>query len=142
MSYGRQMSIPPSPQTHTQTNENNPFDNRQHTCTCYNVMMFIFLHDIQCCHWIKKNGNEELGVFGKGGGVGSRYYEDEYTNNVLCHGHESDQPPPSGSEYRKKAGVAGCSVADMNPWSTDKIPAIPCTTQTRNKHLSELILYY
>lgn len=51
----------------------------------------------------------------RGGGVGSRYYEDEDTHNVLCHGHESDQPPPSGSEYRIKAGVAGCSVADMNP---------------------------
>lgn len=55
------------------------------------------------------------GFLERGGGVGSRYYEDEDTNNVLCHGHESDQPPPSGSEYRIKAGVAGCSVADMNP---------------------------
>lgn len=59
--------------------------------------------------------------FWKGsGGGGSRYYEDEDTNKCfprffLCHGHESDQLPPSGSEYRTKAGVAGCSVADMNP---------------------------
>lgn len=57
---------------------------------------------------------------GSGGGGGSRYYEDEDTNKsfprfFLCHGHESDQLPPSGSEYRTKAGVAGFSVADMNP---------------------------
>lgn len=38
----------------------------------------------------KKNGNEELGVFVKGGGVGSRYYEDEDINNVLCYGYELD----------------------------------------------------
>lgn len=63
------MSIPPPPKhTHKQT-KTNPFDNRQHTCTCYNVMMVIFLHDIKCCHWIKKNGNEELGFLERGRGA-------------------------------------------------------------------------